>query len=43
MQTPQAGEEFWDQQLAASTEERASVFQMLAVPEELALDIAIAR
>jgi pimeloyl-ACP methyl ester carboxylesterase len=39
-QTPQAGEEFWDQQLAASTEERAGVFQMFGVPEEPALDLA---
>ena len=33
-QTPQAGEDFWDQQLAASTQERAGVFQMFGVPEE---------
>ena len=39
-QTPQAGEDFWDQQLAASTEERAGVFQMFGVPEEPALDLA---
>jgi pimeloyl-ACP methyl ester carboxylesterase len=39
-QTPQAGEEFWDQQLAASTAEQASVFQMFGVPEEQALDLA---
>ena len=31
-QTPQAGEDFWDQQLAASTGERAGVFQMFGVP-----------
>jgi len=36
-QTPQAGEDFWDQQLAASTQERAGVFQMFGVPEEAAL------
>ena len=39
-QTPQAGEDFWDQQLAASAEERAGVFQMFGVPEEPALDLA---
>jgi len=39
-QTPQAGEDFWDQQLATSTEERAGVFQMFGVPEEPALDLA---
>jgi pimeloyl-ACP methyl ester carboxylesterase len=39
-QTPQAGEDFWDQQLAASTEERAAVFQTFGVPEEPALDLA---
>jgi pimeloyl-ACP methyl ester carboxylesterase len=39
-QTPQAGEDFWDQQLAASTEERAGVFQMFGVPEVPALDLA---
>jgi pimeloyl-ACP methyl ester carboxylesterase len=39
-QTPQAGEEFWDQQQAASAAERAGVFQMLGVPEEPALDLA---
>ena len=33
-QTPQSGEDFWDQQLAASTEERAGVFQMFGVPED---------
>ena len=30
-QTPQAGEDFWDQQLAAPAEERAGVFQMFGV------------
>jgi pimeloyl-ACP methyl ester carboxylesterase len=39
-QTPQAGEEFWDQQLAASAEQRAGVFQMFGVPEEPALELA---
>jgi pimeloyl-ACP methyl ester carboxylesterase len=39
-QTPQAGEDFWDQQLAASTPERAGVFQMFGVPEDAALDLA---
>jgi pimeloyl-ACP methyl ester carboxylesterase len=39
-QTPQAGEDFWDQQLAASVAERAGVFQMFGVPEEAALDLA---
>jgi len=39
-QTPQAGEDFWDQQLAASTKERAGVFQMFGVPEQPALDLA---
>src|SRR6266581_4271235 len=31
-QTQQAGEDFWDQQLAAPAEERAGVFQMFGVP-----------
>src|SRR6201997_1095130 len=39
-QTPQAGEDFWDQQLAAPAQERAGVFQMFGVPEEPALDLA---
>ena len=39
-QTPQAGEDFWDQQLALPPEERAGVFQMFGVPEEPALDLA---
>jgi pimeloyl-ACP methyl ester carboxylesterase len=39
-QTPQAGEDFWDQQLAAPAEERAGVFQMFGVPEAAALDLA---
>jgi pimeloyl-ACP methyl ester carboxylesterase len=39
-QAPQAGEDFWDQQLAASARERAGVFQMFSVPEDPALDLA---
>jgi pimeloyl-ACP methyl ester carboxylesterase len=39
-QTPQAGEDFWDQQLAAPLQERAGVFQMFGVPEQPALDLA---
>jgi pimeloyl-ACP methyl ester carboxylesterase len=39
-QTPQAGEDFWDQQLAAPAEERAGVFQVFGVPGEPALDLA---
>jgi pimeloyl-ACP methyl ester carboxylesterase len=39
-QTPQAGEDFWDQQLAAPVQERAGVFQMFGVPEEPALGLA---
>jgi pimeloyl-ACP methyl ester carboxylesterase len=39
-QTPQAGEDFWDQQLAAPAQERAGVFQMFGVPQEPALDLA---
>ena len=39
-QTPQAGEDFWEQQLAAPVHERAGVFQMFGVPEEPALDLA---
>jgi len=39
-QTPQAGEEFWAQQLAAPAQERAGVFQMFGVPEEPALVLA---
>ena len=39
-QTPQAGEDFWDQQLAASPAERAGVFEMFGVPAEPALDLA---
>ncbi len=39
-QTPQAGEDFWDQQLALSTQKRAGVFQNFGVPEKSALDLA---
>jgi pimeloyl-ACP methyl ester carboxylesterase len=39
-QTPQAGEDFWEQQLAAPAQERAGVFQMFGVPAEAALDLA---
>ena len=39
-QTPQAGEDFWAQQLAAPAEERAGVFQAFGVPGEPALDLA---
>src|SRR5579859_1116774 len=39
-QTPQAGEEFWDQQLAASAEERAAGFELFGVPAGAALDMA---
>jgi pimeloyl-ACP methyl ester carboxylesterase len=36
-QTPGAGEEFWDQQLAADIEERSAVFELSGVPHEEAL------
>src|SRR5581483_4792215 len=39
-QTPQAGEDFWAQQLAAPLKERAGVFEMFGVPGEAALDLA---
>jgi pimeloyl-ACP methyl ester carboxylesterase len=39
-QTPKAGEDFWEQQLATPAQERASVFQMFGVPAEPALDLA---
>jgi pimeloyl-ACP methyl ester carboxylesterase len=39
-QTPQAGEDFWDQQLALSALERAGVFRAFGVPAEPALDLA---
>src|ERR1700749_1698181 len=38
-QTPQAGEDFWEQQLATPARERAGAFQMLGVPAEAALDL----
>ena len=38
-QTPQAGEDFWAQQLTAPLPERAGVFQMFGVPEA-GLDLA---
>ena len=38
-QTPKAGEEFWDQQLAAGVEERGGVFQLFGVPEAPARDL----
>ena len=39
-QTPGAGEEFFDQQLAQSVEERASVFELFGVPHYFAVDLA---
>jgi pimeloyl-ACP methyl ester carboxylesterase len=39
-QTPGAGEEFFDQQLAQSAEERASVFELFGVPHDRALMLA---
>ncbi len=39
-QTPQAGEDFWNQQLATPAGERADVFRMFGVPDEAALDLA---
>jgi pimeloyl-ACP methyl ester carboxylesterase len=39
-QAPQAGEDFWDQQLAAPARERAGVFEAFGVPAEAALDLA---
>jgi len=39
-QTPQAGEDFFAQQLAAPTQERAGVFRMFGVPKEPAFDLA---
>lgn len=39
-QTPGAGEEFFEQQLAQSPEERAAIFEMLAIPHEEALAMA---
>jgi len=39
-QTPGAGEDFFDQQLAQTVEERASVFEMFGVPHDRALVMA---
>jgi pimeloyl-ACP methyl ester carboxylesterase len=39
-QTPDEGEEFFKQQLALSTEDRASVFEMFGVPHDEALTLA---
>ena len=39
-QTPGAGEEFFDQQLAQSVEERAGVFELFAIPHDRAVDLA---
>jgi pimeloyl-ACP methyl ester carboxylesterase len=39
-QTPRAGEDFWEQQLAAPAQERAGVFETFGVPAEPALDLA---
>ena len=39
-QTPGAGEDFFDQQLEASTEERAAIFEMSGVPHDRALTLA---
>jgi pimeloyl-ACP methyl ester carboxylesterase len=39
-QTPGAGEEFFDQQLAQSVEERATVFEMFGVPHDRAIAMA---
>jgi pimeloyl-ACP methyl ester carboxylesterase len=39
-QTPGAGEEFFDQQLAQSVDERAGVFEMFGVPHDLAIAMA---
>ena len=39
-QTPGAGEEFFDQQLAASPEERAAIFELSGVPHERAVVLA---
>jgi pimeloyl-ACP methyl ester carboxylesterase len=38
-QTPGSGEEFWDQQLAASPEERGAVFELFGVPQGPARDL----
>jgi pimeloyl-ACP methyl ester carboxylesterase len=39
-QTPGAGEEFFDQQLAASVEERAAIFELSGVPHDRAVVLA---
>ena len=39
-QTPGAGEEFFEQQLAASVEDRAGVFEMFGVPHDRAVAMA---
>ena len=39
-QTPGAGEEFFDQQLSASVEERAAIFELSGVPHERAVVLA---
>jgi pimeloyl-ACP methyl ester carboxylesterase len=39
-QAPQAGEDFWEQQLAVPAQQRAGVFQRFGVPAEAALDLA---
>ncbi len=39
-QTPQAGEDFWEQQLAMPPRERAGVFQAYGVPAQAALELA---
>ena len=39
-QAPEAGEDFWDQQLAMPDQERAGVFQAFGVPAGPALDLA---
>jgi pimeloyl-ACP methyl ester carboxylesterase len=39
-QTPGAGEEFFDQQLAQPVEERAGVFELFGVPHDLAIAMA---
>ncbi len=39
-QTPGAGEEFWDQQLALPDEDRAAVFEASGVPNPAAVDLA---
>jgi pimeloyl-ACP methyl ester carboxylesterase len=39
-QAPQAGEDFWEQQLAVPAQQRAVGFQRFGVPAEAALDLA---